>query len=119
VLSAGHSWTRTESKRGGVIGEVEAARTAMGVLRHLYSWALNEGKLKRSDNPASRIDKKLQRKKARDVVLTLNEARIVWQAAQEIGYPFGWSASGRTSSTTDQSTERNAGISRSKPVTFT
>jgi len=80
---------RAKGERGGVIGGVEAARTAMGVLRHLYSWAIDEGKLKRSDNPASRIDKNLPKKKSRDVVLSLNEARIVWQAAQATGYPFG------------------------------
>jgi len=80
---------RPKGVRGGPIGGVEAARTAMSVLRHMYSWAVDEGKVKRSDNPASRIAKNLPKKMARDVVLSLNEARIVWQAAQTIGYPFG------------------------------
>jgi len=80
---------RPKGERGGPIGGVEAARTAMGVLRHLYSWAMEEGKLRRTDNPASKIDKNLPKKKSRDVVLSLNEARIVWQAAQATGYPFG------------------------------
>ena len=48
----------------------------------MYSWAMDESKLKRRDNPASKIDRNLPKKKARDVVLSLNEARIVWQAAQ-------------------------------------
>lgn len=80
---------RSEGERGGPIGGVEAARTAMGVLRHMYSWAMDEAKLRRQDNPASKIVKNLPKKKARDVVLSLNEARIVWQAAESTGYPFG------------------------------
>ena len=80
---------RGNGKRGGPIGGVEAARTAMGVLRHMYAWAIDEGKLKRQDNPASRIDKNLPKPRQRDVVLSLKEARIVWQAAESIGYPFG------------------------------
>ena len=80
---------RTSGERGGPIGGVEAARTAMGVLRHMYSWAMEEGKLKRKDNPASRIVKNLPRSRSRDVVLSLSEARLVWQAAELIGYPFG------------------------------
>ena len=54
----------------------------MAVLRHIYTWAMEEGKLHRPDNPASKIDKNLPKKKARDVVLSLNEARIVWQAGR-------------------------------------
>jgi len=50
---------------------------------------MDEGKLKRPDNPASKIDKNLPKKKQRDVVLSLNEARIVWRAAEATGYPFG------------------------------
>ena len=80
---------RPKGEHGGPYGGVEAARTAIGVLRHMYSWAMDESKLKRRDNPASKIDKNLPKKKARDVVLSLNEARIVWQAAQATGYPFG------------------------------
>jgi len=80
---------RAPGIRGGGIGGVEAARTAMGVLRHTYSWAMEEGKLKRKDNPASRIEKNLPKKKQGDVVLSLNEARVVWDAAHGTGYPFG------------------------------
>ena len=54
----------------------------MGVLRHMYSWAMEEGKLKRKDNPASKIDRNLPKKKQGDVVLSLSEARIVWDAAE-------------------------------------
>jgi integrase len=80
---------RGQGKRGGSIGGVEAARTTMGVLRHMYAWAIDEGKLKRQDNPASRIDKNLPKAKQRDVVLSLKDARTVWKAAESIGYPFG------------------------------
>jgi integrase len=80
---------RALGERGGSIGGVEAARTVMGVLRHMYSWAIEEDKLKRQDNPASKIDKNLPKKKERDVVLSLKEARIVWAAAAATGYPFG------------------------------
>jgi integrase len=80
---------RPKGQSGGDIGGVEAARTAMAVLRHMYSWAMDEGKLKRPDNPASKIDKNLPKKKQGDVVLSLNEARIVWRAAEATGYPFG------------------------------
>lgn len=61
----------------------------MGVLRHMYSWAMEEGKLKRKDNPASKIDRNLPKKRQGDVVLSLDEARIVWQAAEATGHPFG------------------------------
>lgn len=80
---------RPKGERGGTIGGVEAARTAMGVLRHMYTWAIDEGKLRRKDNPASKIDKNLPKQRQRDVVLSLKEARIVWRAAESIGYPFG------------------------------
>ncbi len=80
---------RPAGERGGPIGGVEAARTTMGVLRHMYSWAINEAKLRRSDNPASNIVRNLPKRKARDVVLSFNEARIVWEAAESTGYPFG------------------------------
>jgi integrase len=71
------------------IGGVEAARTATGVLRHMYTWAMEEGKLKRKDSPASKIDRNLPKSKRGEVVLSLTEARIVWNAAEATGYPFG------------------------------
>jgi integrase len=80
---------RAPGERGGSIGGIEAARTAMGVLRHMYAWAIEEGKLKRKDNPASKIDKNLPRPRKGETVLSLSEARIVWQAAQDAGYPYG------------------------------
>jgi integrase len=80
---------RPKGVRGGKIGGVEAARTTMSVLRQLYSWAIDERVLKRQDNPASRIQKNLPKKKTGETVLSLKEARIVYQAAKDCGYPFG------------------------------
>jgi len=45
--------------------------------------------IKRKDNPASKIEKNLPKKKKGEIVLTLAEARIVWQAAKVCGFPFG------------------------------
>jgi integrase len=74
-----------------VVGEggVEAARTTISVSRQMYSWAIDERVLKRQDNPASRIQKNLPKKKTGNTVLSLKEARIVYQAAKDCGYPFG------------------------------
>jgi hypothetical protein len=70
-------------------GGVEAARTAMSVLRQMYSWGIDEEVLKRKDNPESRMQKNLPKQKRGETVLTLREARIVRQAAKDCGYPFG------------------------------
>jgi integrase len=80
---------RPKGQIGGPVGGIEAARTAMSVLRQMYSWAIDEAVLKRKDNPASRIQKNLPKQRRGETVLTLREARIVWQAAQDCGYPFG------------------------------
>jgi integrase len=80
---------RPKGLRGGQLGGVEAARTTMSVLRQLFSWAIDERVLKRQDNPASRIQKNLPKKKTGETVLSLKEARIVYQAAKDCGYPFG------------------------------
>ena len=68
---------------------MEAARSTISVLRQMYSWAIDEGVLKRKDNPASKMQKNLPKAKRGETVLTLREARIVWQAACDCGYPFG------------------------------
>jgi integrase len=80
---------RPAGERGPPLGGIEAARSAMGVLRHMFSWAMDEGTLKRKDNPVSKITKNLPNKSQGDVVLSTAEARIVWQAAEATGYPFG------------------------------
>jgi integrase len=81
---------RAKGGRGGPrIGGIEAARTTMSVLRQMYSWAIDENVLKRKDNPASRMQKNLPKQKRGETVLSLREARIVWRAAKDCGYPFG------------------------------
>jgi len=80
---------RPKGQKGGQLGGIEAARTTMSVLRQMYSWAIDESVLKRKDNPASRMQKNLPKQKRGETVLTLREARIVWQAAGDCGYPFG------------------------------
>lgn len=80
---------RPKGQKGGALGGIEAARTTMSVLRQMYSWAIDESVLKRKDNPASRMQKNLPKQKRGETVLTLREARIVWAAAKDCGYPFG------------------------------
>ena len=80
---------RPKGQKGGPLGGIEAARTAMSVLRQMYSWAIDEGVLRRRDNPASRMQKNLPKQKRGETVLMLREARMVWQAARDCGYPFG------------------------------
>jgi integrase len=80
---------RPVGQRGPALGGIEAARSAMSVLRHMFTWAMDEGTLKRKDNPVSKITKNLPNKSQGDVVLSTTEARIVWDAAQATGYPFG------------------------------
>jgi len=80
---------RPVGQRGPALGGIEAARSAMSVLRHMFTWAMEEGTLKRRDNPVSKITKNLPNKSQGEVVLSTAEARIVWDAAQATGYPFG------------------------------
>jgi len=55
----------------------------------MYSWAIDERKVERMDNPCAKITKNLPKRRQGDVVLSSREARTVWQAAADIGYPFG------------------------------
>lgn len=70
-------------------GGKEAARTTMSVLRTMYSWGIAEGKIKRSDNPVSGMERNLPKKKRGERVLSLEEARLVFRVAGSLGYPFG------------------------------
>jgi integrase len=80
---------RPENGKGRVRGGSEAARTVLAVLRLLVSWAIRENLIKRADNPASDMEKNLPKKRKKDRVLSLEEARIVWRAAGSAGYAFG------------------------------
>lgn len=70
-------------------GGVEAARTVVAVLRQMLSWAIREEIAKRSDNPASDMERNLPKKRKKDRVLSVDESRLVWRAAGAAGYAFG------------------------------
>jgi len=74
-----------DRRRGGK----EAARTVLAVLRKMISWGIAEELLRRRDNPASGMEGNLPKKRKKDRVLSLEEARVVWRAADSLGYPFG------------------------------
>jgi integrase len=80
---------RGEGGRDRRRGGQEAARTVVSVLRKMLSWASDEDKIKRKDNPASGMEKNLPKKRKGERVLTLDEAREAWRAAASLGYPFG------------------------------
>jgi len=70
-------------------GGKEAARSALGVLRKMINWGIRERLLKRTDNPATGMEDNLPKKKQKERVLSLEEARLAWRAAATLGYPFG------------------------------
>jgi integrase len=70
-------------------GGKEAARTVVSVLRKMINWGIDEGLLRRKDNPVSGMEKNLPKKKQKERVLSVEEARIAWRAADTLGYPFG------------------------------
>lgn len=61
----------------------------MGVLRKMINWGIRERLLKRVDNPVAGMEDNLPKKRSKERVLSLDEARIVWHAAGTLGYPFG------------------------------
>ena len=81
--------SRKSGPRDRARGGTEAARTVLAVLRKMISWGTREELLRRKDNPASGMESNLPKKRKKDRVLSLEEARIVWRAAQTLGYPFG------------------------------
>jgi len=70
-------------------GGKEAARTVVGVLRKMINWAIREKQLKRTDNPAIGMEDNLPKKRRKERVLSMEEARLAWRAAESLGYPFG------------------------------
>jgi hypothetical protein len=67
-----------DRRRGGK----EAARTVLAVLRKMISWGISEELLRRRDNAASGMESNLPKKRKKERVLSLDEARIVWRAAE-------------------------------------
>ena len=80
---------RGEGPRDRPRGGKEAARSTLAVLRKMINWGIRERLLKRPDNPATGMEDNLPKKKQKERVLSLEEARIAWRAAQSLGYPFG------------------------------
>jgi integrase len=80
---------RGEGRRARPRGGKEAARTALGVFRKMVNWGIRERLLKRTDNPATGMEENLPKKKQKERVLSLEEARLAWRAAGTLGYPFG------------------------------
>jgi integrase len=80
---------RRDGPRDRPRGGKEAARTVLAVLRKMISWGIAEELLRRRDNPASGMENNLPKKRRNERVLSLDEARIVWRAAETLGYPFG------------------------------
>lgn len=70
-------------------GGKEAARTALGVLRKMINWGIREELLRRQDNPVMGMEDNLPKKRRKERVLSIDEARLAWRAAATLGYPFG------------------------------
>jgi integrase len=80
---------RGDGPRDRPRGGKEAARTMLSVLRRAIRWGLDEKKFFRPDNPASNMESNLPKKKKGGRALSMGELRDAWQAAADIGYPFG------------------------------
>lgn len=63
----------------------QAARVALAAVRKLFNWAIERGIVEA--NPCTVI--KAARVQRRDRVLSDDDLRRVWQAAEQAGYPFG------------------------------
>lgn len=70
-------------------GGREAARTVLSVSRKMINWGIREKLLKRVDNPVTGMEDNLPKKRRKERVLSIEEARIAWRAAGTLGYPFG------------------------------
>lgn len=70
-------------------GGKEAARSALAILRKMITWGMREKLLRRTDNPATGMEDNLPKKRQKERVLSIEEARIAWRAAATLGYPFG------------------------------
>lgn len=73
-------------KDGRKIGGPVAANRRMSTIRKIFNWALSRGIVEA--NPAARMER-IGEEKPRDRVLADHELRLIWQAAAELGAPFG------------------------------
>jgi integrase len=67
-------------------GAPVAANRAFAQLRKMCRWAVSRGIIERS--PCDGVDPPSV-EKSRDRVLDMNELRLVWRAADNLGFPFG------------------------------
>ena len=67
-------------------GAPSAANHALSAVRKMFNWALEHGHVDRSPCLGIKAPSKL---KSRDRVLTEEELVCIWQAAEEMGYPYG------------------------------
>jgi integrase len=67
------------------------AHNAFGYLRGLFNWAIGTGEYGLDASPVERLQpaKLIGNREVRARVLTDAELRAVWQAAAEMGYPYG------------------------------
>jgi integrase len=67
------------------------AHNAFGYLRRLYSWAIGTQEYGIEDSPVERLSPKdlIGKRQSRERTLTEDEMRRVWEAAGEMGYPYG------------------------------
>jgi len=80
---------RGKGSRDRPRGGKEAARSVVAVLRKMINWGMRERLLKRVDNPVAGMEDNLPKKRRKERVLSLAEARVAWHAAASLGYPFG------------------------------
>ena len=69
-----------------IVGGPEAARTVRQVLHRMFEWACRQDIL--AANPVSGVTDPVK-PVSRDRVLTMDELRAVWRAAETLEYPFG------------------------------
>lgn len=67
-------------------GKGTSANRLLATMSKLFNWSVERGYLETSPTQGVRAPAK---ETSRDRVLTLDELRLLWQAADELGYPFG------------------------------
>jgi integrase len=67
------------------------AHNALGYIRRLFNWAIGTHEFGIDESPVERLKPKdlIGKRESRDRVLTDDELRAVWKAADGLGYPYG------------------------------
>jgi integrase len=58
-------------------------------MRKMINWGMAEDLITRKDNPVEGMESNLPKKKKKETVLSLDDARVAYRAAASLGYPFG------------------------------